>query len=423
MSTSFADLGSSTAVVNALSKRGIDTAFPIQQLVVPDVLEGHDVLIQSPTGSGKTLAFGVPLVDCIEATDKRPSALVLAPTRELATQIVEEIRELAHARALSITAVYGGVGLERQARNAARSHILVATPGRLEDLLARRAFTLANVKLLVLDEADRMLDMGFRPAVDRIVRATNEDDRQTMLFSATLKGEVDRIASEYTYEARRHELAPAPERVADIDHRFLPVVHEHKLDHLVKELRHHDRGLTLVFVRTKRGADRLVKRLRAQNVESVAMHGDKTQGQRERALARFERGEVDVLVATDVAARGIDVNGVSHVINFDAPEDREGYVHRIGRTGRAGATGVGITFVMADQAKDMGKLAVELGLQREFAETGFSVDVAPQRQQQRQGNGSNAAGGGRNRNRRRRGRGGAGGGAQGGGQQGGGASS
>ncbi|MDO8188424.1 DEAD/DEAH box helicase [Conexibacter sp. CPCC 205706] len=424
---SFADLGSSNAVVNALSERGIDTAFPIQQLVVPDVLDGHDVLIESPTGSGKTLAFGVPMVDRIEATDKRPAALVLAPTRELATQIVEEIRELAHARALSITAVYGGVGLERQSRAAARSHILVATPGRLEDLLARRAFTLANVRLLVLDEADRMLDMGFRPAVDRIVRATNEDDRQTMLFSATLRGEVDRIANEYTYEARRHELEREPERISAIDHRFLPVLHERKLDHLVKELRHHERGLTLVFVRTKRGADRLVKRLRAQNVDSVAMHGDKTQGQRERALARFERGEVDVLVATDVAARGIDVDGVSHVINFDAPADREGYVHRIGRTGRAGATGVGITFVMADQARDMGKVAVELGLQHEFAETGFAVDVAPPRQQRQGGGGGNSTGTGpgRNRNRRRRGRGGRGGpssGGQGGGAQGGGRS-
>ncbi len=180
-----------------------------------------------------------------------------------------------------------------------------------------------------------------------------------------------------------------------------------------------------MFVRTKRGADRLVKRLRAQNLESVAMHGDKTQGQRERALARFERGEVDVLVATDVAARGIDVDGVSHVINFDAPADREGYVHRIGRTGRAGATGIGITFVMADQARDMGKVAVELGLQHEFAETGYAVDVAPSRQQQRQGGNSNGTGGAsRNRNRRRRGRGGSGGagGGQGGSPQGGGQS-
>jgi len=418
---SFAELGSSAAVVSALSRRGIDVAFPIQQLVVPDVLDGHDVLIQSPTGSGKTLAFGVPLVDRIEATDARPAALVLAPTRELATQIVDEVREIAHARALSITAVYGGVGLERQARAAARSHILVATPGRLEDLLARRAFTLANVRLLVLDEADRMLDMGFRPAVDRIVRATNPD-RQTMLFSATLQGEVDRIANEYTYEAKRHELAREPERVGAIDHRFVSVLHEHKLDHLVHELRHTERGLTLVFVRTKRGADRLVKRLRGRAVEAVAMHGDKTQGQRERALARFERGEVDVLVATDVAARGIDVDGVSHVINFDAPADREGYVHRIGRTGRAGATGVGVTFVMEDQARDMGKIAVELGLQREFAETGFAVDVAPPRPQ-RQGGGQPGEGSRRRRSRGRRGRGargGAGGsGSQAGGGQGG----
>ena len=407
---SFAELGSSAAVVNALARRGIEEAFPIQQLVVPDVLDGHDVLIQSPTGSGKTLAFGVPLVDRIEATDKRPAALVLAPTRELATQIVDELREIAHARALSITAVYGGVGLERQARTAAKSHVLVATPGRLEDLLARRAFTLADVKLLVLDEADRMLDMGFRPAVDRIVRATNPD-RQTMLFSATLAGEVDRIATEYTFDARRHELAREPERVGAIDHRFVPVLHEHKLDHLVSELRHTERGLTLVFVRTKRGADRLVKRLRGRAVEAVAMHGDKTQGQRERALARFERGEVDVLVATDVAARGIDVDGVSHVINFDAPADREGYVHRIGRTGRAGATGVGVTFVMEDQAREMGKIAVELGLQREFAETGFAVDVAPPRRQQPRGGGQGhggdrtAAGARRRRSRGRRGRG------------------
>jgi superfamily II DNA/RNA helicase len=408
MSKSFADLGCSNAVVGALTKRGIAAPFPIQQLVVPDVLEGHDVLIQSPTGSGKTLAFGVPMVDRIEATDERPAALVLAPTRELASQIVDELYDVAHARALSITAVYGGVGLERQARAARRSHILVATPGRLEDLMARRALTLKHVKLLVLDEADRMLDMGFRPAVDRIVKAT-PDARQTMLFSATLRGEVDRIAQAYTFKARRHELAPEPDTIDAIDHRFVPVLHEHKLDQLVTELRHHGRGLTLVFVRTKRGADRLVKRLRSQQVDSVAMHGDKTQGQRERALSRFERGDVDVLVATDVAARGIDVSGVSHVINFDAPEDREGYVHRIGRTGRAGATGIGVTFVMADQAKDMGKIALELGLQREFSATGFAVDVAPARQGHRgQGGGGQGGGGGRNRNRGRgRGRSGA----------------
>jgi ATP-dependent RNA helicase RhlE len=385
MSSSFADLGCSAAVVDALGKRGFASAFPIQELVVPDVLDGHDVLIQSPTGSGKTLAFGVPMADLIEATDPRPSALVLAPTRELASQIVDELREIAHARALSITAVYGGVGLERQAKLAGRSHILVATPGRLEDLMARGAFTLKHVKLLVLDEADRMLDMGFRPAVDRIVRATPAD-RQTLLFSATLQGEVDRIANAYTDGARRHELAPEPQRVAAIDHRFVPVVHERKLDHLVRELRDRERGLTLVFVRTKRGADRLVKRLAGARVPAVAMHGDKTQGQRERALARFERGEIDVLVATDVAARGIDVSGVSHVINFDAPDDRDGYVHRVGRTGRAGATGIGVTFVLGEQAREIGRIAADLGLEREFAQGGFAVDVAPSRSHARPAN-------------------------------------
>ncbi|MCW2952812.1 MAG: box helicase domain protein [Conexibacter sp.] len=399
MSQSFADLGSSSAVVDALTKRGYSQAFPIQQMVVPDVLEGHDVLIQSPTGSGKTLAFGVPMMDLIEATDARPSALVLAPTRELAGQIVDELREIAHARALSITAVYGGVGIERQARNAKRSHILVATPGRLEDLMARRAVSLDKIKLLVLDEADRMLDMGFRPAVDRIVRAC-ATTRQTMLFSATLKGEVDRIAKAYTSDARRHELAPEPHKAAKIDHRFLPVLHEAKLDHLVDQLRGDERGLTLVFVRTKRGADRLVKRLAREDLPAVAMHGDKTQGQRERALARFERGDVDVLVATDVAARGIDVSGVSHVIQFDAPEDREGYVHRVGRTGRAGATGIGVTFVLDDQARDMGRIAADLGLEREFASAGFRVDTAPP-QHSRPSSGPRQGGGGGGRGRGR----------------------
>jgi superfamily II DNA/RNA helicase len=371
-SQSFADLGVSNAVVRALSERGFETAFPIQEKVVPDVLSGRDVLAKSPTGSGKTLAFGVPIVDRISAESARPSALVLVPTRELATQIVEELRAVAHSRALSLTAIYGGAGMERQIKGARKSHILVATPGRLEDLMARRAVRLDRIQTLVLDEADRMLDMGFRPAVDRIVSATPRD-RQTLFFSATLDGEVGRIADAYTRDARSHSVAPKPERRADIKHRFVAVKHEAKLDALVRELRSDGRGLALVFVRTKRGADRLVKRLRNQHaVEAVAMHGDKTQSQREKALARFERGHVDTLVATDVAARGLDVEGVTHVIQFDAPEDRDAYVHRVGRTGRAGRTGEGVTFVMHDQAADMGKIAGALKLHDEFAEAGLS---------------------------------------------------
>ena len=281
---SFADLGVSDAVARALAERGITEPFAVQSLVVADILAGHDVLVASPTGSGKTLAFGVPLVDRIQATAKRPAALVLAPTRELATQIVEETRHVAHARALKIAAVYGGVSLERQAREAAQAHIVVATPGRLEDLLQRRAFSLANVSILVLDEADRMLDMGFRPAVDRIVSQVSRD-RQTVFLSATLTGEAGRIAQEYTVDARVHEHRPAPvPRGRDRPPVRRACATPSAWTRCVSELRA-ERDLALVFVRTKRGADRLVKRLGTQGVEAVAMHGDKSQRQREKALA------------------------------------------------------------------------------------------------------------------------------------------
>jgi len=358
---SFADLGVSRVVIDTLAGDGITHPFAIQRDVIVDVLAGRDVLAKSPTGSGKTLAFGIPMVERIAADGRRPSALVLAPTRELATQIVEDIRGIAHARALRVTAVYGGVGLVKQANDAARSHVLVATPGRLEDLLARGAFTLDAIQILVLDEADRMLDMGFRPAVDRIV-AKCKARRQTLFFSATLDGEAGRLAREYTRDAAAHERGPSERRASiDVEHRFVAVSNEHRLEALITELRR-ERGLTLVFVRTKHGADRLVKRLRAQGLESVAMHGNKSQRQREQALARFESGEVDTLVATDVAARGLDVTGISHVINFDPPADSDTYVHRIGRTGRAGAKGIGVTLVAPAEHGDIGRLAARLGL-------------------------------------------------------------
>jgi superfamily II DNA/RNA helicase len=362
---SFADLGVSRAVASALKQRGIHTPFPIQELVIADVLAGRDVLAKSPTGSGKTLAFGVPIIDRIAPDARRPAALVLAPTRELAGQIVDELAPLARARNLSVAAVYGGVGFEKQTREARRAHILVATPGRLEDLLQRRAFTLDQVSTLVLDEADRMLDMGFRPAVDRIV-ALCPAKRQTLFFSATLDGEAGRIARAYTRDARRHEHTPPKQHTTDIEHRFLAVERDDRLGALVGQLRSDERDRALVFVRTKRGADRLVRRLASRGVDAVAMHGDKSQRQREKALAAFEAGRVDTLIATDVAARGIDVNGISHVINFDPPADREGYVHRIGRTGRAGNTGVGITFFGSEHARDLEKIADQLALKAEF---------------------------------------------------------
>jgi ATP-dependent RNA helicase RhlE len=366
---SFADLGVSESVARALSASGIDSPFAVQQSVVPDVLAGRDVLVKAPTGSGKTLAFGVPLVERIEATDARAAALVLVPTRELASQVTEALSGVARARALSVAAVYGGAGIERQSKLARRAHILVATPGRLEDLIDRGAVRLDRVRVLVLDEADRMLDMGFRPAVDRIVAQT-PSDRQTLFLSATLEGEAGRIATEYTREARRHEEKPSAR--GRVEHRFLAVPHEEKLESLVRELAGDERGRTLVFVRTKRGADRLVKRLSRRGVSALAIHGNRSQTQREKALSRFHNGVTDTLVATDVAARGIDVDDVTHVINFDAPEDREAYVHRIGRTGRAGRRGVGITLVTGEQAATVARIASELRLHAQFAQSGLS---------------------------------------------------
>ena len=366
----FADLGVSEVVVNELAQRGIEKPFAVQGMVIPDVLAGHDVLAQSPTGSGKTLAFGVPMVERIKDSDARPSALVLAPTRELASQIVDDLRPIAHARALSIAAVYGGAGIVKQARLAGRAHILVATPGRLMDLIERRDVSLKQIRLLVLDEADRMLDMGFRPVVDKIVKMCARE-RQTLLFSATLQGEVGKVAKAYTSNPRRHEHAHSEERKGDVEHRFVTVSHDAKVSRLVSELNEAERGLTLVFVRTKRGADRLVKRLASNNVKALAMHGDKSQGQRERALANFESGVVDTLVATDVAARGIDVAGITHVINYDIPGTREDYVHRIGRTARAGASGVGVTLVTHEQKRELAGMVGGLGLHRELERGGL----------------------------------------------------
>ena len=368
---SFADLGVSEAVARALAQRGVATPFSIQRSVIPDVLARRDVLVRSPTGSGKTLAFGLPLVERLKATDARAAALVLVPTRELAVQVAEDLTDIARARALSLATVYGGVGLERQAKVARRAHILVATPGRLEDLIARGAVRLASVRVLVLDEADRMLDMGFRPAVDRIVALT-PSDRQTLFLSATLEGDAGRIARAYTRDARRHDAVASDKAKGRVEHRFVRVAHEDKLDSLVRELNSDGRGRTLVFVRTKRGADRLVKRLARHGVSALAIHGNRSQAQREKALSRFHAGSIDTLVATDVAARGIDVDDVTHVINFDAPEDRDAYTHRVGRTGRAGRHGVGVTLVTGEQASVVGKIAHELRLQAQFAQDGLS---------------------------------------------------
>jgi ATP-dependent RNA helicase RhlE len=373
--STFTELGASPRVTSALSARDIHSPFPVQRMVVPEALSGHDALVESPTGSGKTLAFGIPIVERLQPNDRRTAALVLVPTRELAGQVTADLRDLASARSLSVTAAYGGVGIAPQVKAARHAHILVATPGRLEDLVDRGAVSLEHVRILVVDEADRMLDMGFRPAVDRIVELLPRR-RQTLLFSATLDGAVTGVAEAYTRDARSHRHTPVEERSARVEHRFVAVTPASKLDALVRELRPERHGLSLVFVRTKRGADRLVKRLTAHDVRAVAMHGNKSQPQREKALARFEAGKVDALVATDVAARGLDVDRIARVINFDAPADRDGYVHRVGRTGRAGRDGLGITFVVADQAGEVHRIAKALSLDAEFERSGLGTRTA-----------------------------------------------
>ena len=369
---SFADLGVHAAIADALAARSIEAPFAIQSLVLPDALAGNDLLAKSPTGSGKTLAFAVPIVQQLDRCDSRPAALVLVPTRELANQVALEFADIGATRGLKVAAVYGGTPLGAQAKNARDAHILVATPGRLEDLANRRLIKLDGIRILVLDEADRMLDMGFQPQVDAIVRRLPAK-RQTMFFSATLDGEVGELAHAYTRNPSRFDGAlPAHLERGETEHRFVPVTQDNKVETLV-ELLNADRGLALVFVRTKRGADRLVQKLRRHDVDAVAMHGDMSQNARERALSRFEAGKVKTLVATDVAARGLDLDDITHVINFDPPEDQTNYVHRVGRTARAGRDGTGVTLVLPDQHADVSRVARMVGEEEQFAAKGMRV--------------------------------------------------
>src|SRR5882672_205818 len=368
MQQSFRELGVSATVVEALAARSVHEPFRIQALVLPDALAGLDVLAKSPTGSGKTLAFAVPIVERTTTADPRPSALVLVPTRELAAQVSAELESLVPAKGLKVAAVYGGVPLNAQAKRAKNAHVLVATPGRLQDLAERRLVDLSKIRILVLDEADRMLDMGFQPQVDRIVRRLPRN-RQTMFFSATLDGPVGELARNYTNSPSRFEAALAEEQEpGEIEHHFVPVTADTKVETLVKHI-NSSNGLTLVFVRTKRGADKLVQKLARHDVRAVAMHGDMSQGSRERALARFESGKVTTLVATDVAARGLDLDDVTHVINFDPPDEDKGYVHR---TGRAGRSGTAITFVLPEQQAETSHVARRLGHMEQFEQAGMT---------------------------------------------------
>jgi superfamily II DNA/RNA helicase len=373
---SFRELGVSEPVVAALEANGITEPFPIQAMVWEDARSGRDTLARSKTGSGKTLGFALPIVDRLDpATTPLPAALVLVPTRELAQQVSADFHDIAKAAHLRVMAVYGGTNVKEQAKGIEKSHVLIATPGRLDDLADRKLVDLSGIQVLVLDEADRMLDMGFQPQVDRIVRRLPKQ-RQTMFFSATLDGAVGRIAQVYTNDPVQHEVGGYDNQMVDeADHKFIAVPTHDRIAKLV-ELATAEDGLTLVFVNTKRAVDSLARQLKAQDVPALALHGDMRQEARDKSLKRFADGHVGVLVATDVAARGLDLDDITLVVNFDAPLDDKAYVHRVGRTARAGRSGTSITFVTPDQQGDVSRMAARLDLHEEFELEGMKVAPA-----------------------------------------------
>jgi superfamily II DNA/RNA helicase len=344
MSTpTFHALGAPAPIADRLAQRGIVEPFPIQAMALPDALAGRDVSGKAPTGSGKTIAFGIPMVARVErAQPRRPRGLVLVPTRELAAQVAQELQQLGGAKGPRVATFYGGVGFGPQLAALRRGvDIAVACPGRLADLVQRREIHLGDVAFVVIDEADRMADMGFLPEVRRLLD-TVRDDRQTLLFSATLDGDVDVLVRRYQRNPVRHELAvddDAPQN----RHIFWKLDRAERVDVAARVVS--AEWPAVVFTRTKHGADRLTKQLARQGVSAAAIHGDRSQGQRDRALAAFAAGKVQALVATDVAARGIHVDDVAAVVHYDLPGSEKDYVHRSGRTGRAGAAGIVVSLV------------------------------------------------------------------------------
>jgi len=371
--TTFRELGLRAELVDALAADGIDEPFPIQEATIADALAGRDVCGKARTGSGKTLAFGLPMLQTVaKAEPGHPTALVLVPTRELAKQVVDVLAPLGKELGMRVAPFYGGTSLEKQVRNLRkRIEIAVATPGRMIDLLERKELDLDQVGILVIDEADRMADMGFLPQVEWIMRKVPNENRQSLLFSATLDREVDVLVRRYMNDPVRHEVTADTKTVDEMTHRFLRV---HELDR-IKVLAAISEGVsrTMVFVRTKRGADRLVSQLKREGVVAGAIHGDLRQTARERALKDFQGGHHAVLVATDVAARGIHVDDVDVVVHFDPPEEHKGYVHRSGRTARAGREGIVVTFVLWNQELDVEKLQRRLTIREPIIEV-FSND-------------------------------------------------
>ena len=342
MTKTWLELGVPKNIIAGLVSRGIEAPFPVQEATLPDALAGNDICGKAPTGSGKTLAFGIAIaVKVTKSRPGRPTGLVLVPTRELAAQVAKEISLLCGGSDIRVSAVYGGAGYGPQVKAARASSIVVATPGRLEDLIKRRDLDLGAVAVAVIDEADRMADMGFMPAVKRIMRAVTTN-RQTLLFSATLDGDIDMLIREFQNSPKRHAVATA-ENAGEIDHLFWNVSRDNRTKVLAEIATQYERAI--VFCRTKHGSDRLAGNLESMGINTCVIHGNRSQAQREKALEQFRRGKATVMVATDVAARGIHIDAVPVIVHFDMPEDPKDYIHRSGRTGRAGMKGTVISLI------------------------------------------------------------------------------
>ena len=362
--TTFADLGLPRAIVNVLSKQGITEAFPIQKAAIPDALAGQDVLGRGPTGSGKTFTFGLPMLARLASAPSSPGhprGLVLAPTRELAAQIRERLEDPAAALGLRVLDVVGGVNINHHIRSLASPvDLLVATPGRAEDLINQKRLFFDAVEITALDEADQMADMGFLPQVRKLLDRTPKDG-QRLLFSATLDGDVEKLITRYMHDPVTHSTAPVQAAVDTMDHYRLLVGGREERNEIALQIAARE-GKTIMFMRTKHGVDRQVKKLRRAGIQAQGLHGDKGQGARTRALDGFADGSTPVLVATDIAARGIDVDDVSLVVHVDPPAEHKAYLHRAGRTARAGTSGTVVTLVMDDQTKEVAQLLRKAGV-------------------------------------------------------------
>ena len=346
----FADLGLAPAVLDAVRAAGYEYPTPIQEQAIPLVLRGRDLIGLAQTGTGKTAAFTLPIIQHLLGGPRRTRALILTPTRELAMQVEESVVRYSRESGLEAVAVFGGVPLEPQEKKLRRGvDIVVATPGRLIDHLERQNVVFDDLEVLVLDEADRMLDMGFAPQINRIVREL-PPYRQTLLFSATMPPEVEALARKYLRRPTVVQVGRRSAAASSVTHAVYPVPRHRKTALLVELLSKGDAlDTVLVFTRTKHGADKVVRELNENGIDATAMHADKSQAQRTRAIEDFKAGKIRVLVATDIAQRGLDISGITHVINYDVPQQPEDYVHRIGRTGRAAQTGDAYTFMAPDE--------------------------------------------------------------------------